>query len=400
MTQVPNEIYDTLMHMQGVGDDRAVCVTLGALRALTTPPAPVVGDSYTSELDWPEDFSLENGNYSNRCCECNLFFVGHKRRVACKRCTKAKEALVAPVVGEPVATDAPTVLDGWYLVENNRHVYQQQSESAARAAVAEIVRREKISADRFVVTQLATHPAPTPAPVAGQDSNLYRHAEHELNLLGEDGPMRTHLLHMVATFSEEGHSGFSASHAVGALTKLLAFEPLAPLTGADEEWTEVSAGLWQNKRCSHVFKDANGAYDANGRIFRELDGTCFVSAKSRVSVSFPYTPTREYVDVGGGETAPVVGEPVAWDRRRVEVALMAGAATASFSGKPFGVSEVCDVLESTFRENHPAPAPTACERCAEAVDAANWLLAEGANLRARLAAPAVCARCGSDGVKP
>lgn len=39
-----------------------------------------------SERDWQEDLSHENGNYTNKCIECGLFFWGHKRRVICKKC--------------------------------------------------------------------------------------------------------------------------------------------------------------------------------------------------------------------------------------------------------------------------------------------------------------------------
>lgn len=40
------------------------------------------------ERNWPEDFSHENGNYVNHCCVCHLQFMGHKRRVACRKCTE------------------------------------------------------------------------------------------------------------------------------------------------------------------------------------------------------------------------------------------------------------------------------------------------------------------------
>ena len=40
-----------------------------------------------SDRDWREDFSHENGNYSNKCIECGLMFNGHKRRVICKKCS-------------------------------------------------------------------------------------------------------------------------------------------------------------------------------------------------------------------------------------------------------------------------------------------------------------------------
>jgi hypothetical protein len=36
--------------------------------------------------DWPEDFSHENGNYSNLCSRCGAVFQGYKRRVTCREC--------------------------------------------------------------------------------------------------------------------------------------------------------------------------------------------------------------------------------------------------------------------------------------------------------------------------
>lgn len=154
--------------------------------------------------------------------------------------------------------------------------------------------------------------------------SLLTFAEQELDLIGlkEDGDMngamRKHILHMIKEFSEEGHSGFSAQYAISLLTKLLKYEPLTALTGESDEWVDVaeqSGGpLWQNKRCSHVFKDNEGAYDISGRVFwewqeRPLDPDeegypgvrvykdHWTSRDSRVPVTFPYTPTTEYVEV-------------------------------------------------------------------------------------------------------
>jgi hypothetical protein len=135
-------------------------------------------------------------------------------------------------------------------------------------------------------------------------SNLESFAERELARLGGgemQAEMNRHILKMVRTFSREGHSGFSASYALGLLQKLLAFEPIQPLTGEADEWMEVggpSEPCWQNVRCSHVFKDADGrAYDINGKVFVEPDGCAFTGYESRVYVEFPYTPTTEYVQV-------------------------------------------------------------------------------------------------------
>ena len=105
------------------------------------------------------------------------------------------------------------------------------------------------------------------------------------------------ILKMIEAFADEGHSGFSAGMAISIFSRLARFEPLSPLTGADDEWTEVGTGVFQNRRCSTVFKDETGAYDIDGRVFREPSGACYTSRDSRVPVVFPYTPTTEYVDV-------------------------------------------------------------------------------------------------------
>lgn len=133
------------------------------------------------------------------------------------------------------------------------------------------------------------------------------HAKTELDYIGmtETSPdemnvmMRKHLLHMVEEFTKEGHSGFSASYAIDALTKLFRYEPLSPLTGNDDEWMEVGTQngvdpLYQNKRCGRVFKDNNGAYDVDGKVFVDKRGA-FTNKDSRVYITLPYTPTTEYV---------------------------------------------------------------------------------------------------------
>ena len=138
-----------------------------------------------------------------------------------------------------------------------------------------------------------------------RDSNYLKHAKSEWAIAFPErdemqDAMGEHVADMVAMFGLEGHSGFSASYARQYIDKALNFEPFSPLTGDDSEWGEPYScdGSRQNKRCSHVFKDADGrAYDINGRVFREADGACFTSKDSRVYVDFPYRPTTEYVDV-------------------------------------------------------------------------------------------------------
>ena len=138
-------------------------------------------------------------------------------------------------------------------------------------------------------------------------SNLKKHAERELKLLGynlddkEEGMnkwMMESLLELIDVFAKQGHSGFSADYCANTFKKLALFEPLTPLTGNDDEWNEVGSDVWQNNRCSTVFKDNDGkAYDINGKVFREPNGRCFSSKDSHVYINFPYTPKTEYVNV-------------------------------------------------------------------------------------------------------
>lgn len=136
--------------------------------------------------------------------------------------------------------------------------------------------------------------------LAAGDSNLVRHAKTELALLSTEddeyqNAMNKHLIKMVKMFSGEGHSGFSAQYAIGMLSKLLRYQPLLPLTGADNEWHEIERGVFQNIRCSHVFKDNSGAYDIFGKVFVDDDGVTTTNSNSCVYIQFPYTPTKEYV---------------------------------------------------------------------------------------------------------
>jgi hypothetical protein len=145
-------------------------------------------------------------------------------------------------------------------------------------------------------------------------SNLNKHAIAEFKAAGwlddtgayideMQGAICEHVLDLLRVFADEGHSGSTAPYTVNMFKKLAMFEPLVPLSGEDWEWTEVSDGVFQNKRCSRVFKQAdrfNGQpYDLDGRVFREPDGACYTSKDSMVPITFPYTPKTEYVDVKG-----------------------------------------------------------------------------------------------------
>lgn len=132
-------------------------------------------------------------------------------------------------------------------------------------------------------------------------SNLIQHAERELQFLrtGDEmnESMADDLIDVVKLFAGQGHSGMSAGYALSILPKLLAFEPVGPLTGEDSEWVEVGDGVFQNVRCGRVFKQADQfdgqAYDIDGIVWEDPDGSRCTNAESRVPVVFPYTPKTE-----------------------------------------------------------------------------------------------------------
>ena len=41
--------------------------------------------------DWFEDFEHDNGNYHQKCFNCEADFIGHKRRIVCRECHTCQE---------------------------------------------------------------------------------------------------------------------------------------------------------------------------------------------------------------------------------------------------------------------------------------------------------------------
>lgn len=133
--------------------------------------------------------------------------------------------------------------------------------------------------------------------------SLTEYARSELTaagLMDEDsdygGDLGRDVLLLIEVFDQQGHSGTSAAAVADLFKRLSSYQPLSPLTGEDDEWIECADGVFQNNRCSTVFRDgATGeAYDINGIVFEDADGNRYTGSESRVAVTFPYTPTTEY----------------------------------------------------------------------------------------------------------
>jgi hypothetical protein len=131
-------------------------------------------------------------------------------------------------------------------------------------------------------------------------------AEDELKYAGlfdEDSDYHSMIgkavLELIECFSGQGHSGVSAVITANVLYRLLSRLPLTPLMGDDSEWVQVSENLWQNKRCYRIFKDNNGrAWDIEGKVFVNPDGSTYTDESSKVFIEFPYMPRTEYVRDG------------------------------------------------------------------------------------------------------
>lgn len=129
------------------------------------------------------------------------------------------------------------------------------------------------------------------------------HAEREMPPTDDEfgAALRSDVRELLTVLATQGHSEQSVHYVVGVFQKLALFEPLGPLTGEEHEWNEVGPGVFQNKRCSSVFKQADRfdgqAYDIRGVVFREPSGACYTNSQSRVPIVFPYIPKTQYVDV-------------------------------------------------------------------------------------------------------
>ena len=128
------------------------------------------------------------------------------------------------------------------------------------------------------------------------------------------------ILALCDKFGNSGQSGGSAPYTANALSsaikKLCLQKPICPIMGIDEEWNDVSIisdeplrTLYQNKRCSALFKDNDNVYyldaivwqgDTEGESGNNWDtftGTV-EGIKSRQYIKgFPFEPKTFYIDV-------------------------------------------------------------------------------------------------------
>jgi len=143
-------------------------------------------------------------------------------------------------------------------------------------------------------------------------SNLVDYAKKELDYCFPDKSDNLqqmaikNVLELLETFSNQGHSGFSAPYVLKLFDRLAHWKPIKPLTGEEDEWYEAwgKDNLQQNKRYSAVFRenyDNSTAYNIKGKVFIDEDDCCYTNRDSRVPVTFPYEVPDKPEFVKGGE---------------------------------------------------------------------------------------------------
>lgn len=162
-------------------------------------------------------------------------------------------------------------------------------------------------------------------------SNTYSFAEREFDVLDrswdKSNPdtepvvleFREEILALCEKFGNSGQSGGSAPYVASAIAecvkKLCLQQPICPITGIDGEWyncagmgaTDIdSSQVWQNSRCSALFKDGNiqngRPYYLDAITWKESDidaafsGTVDGIPSRQFVKSFPFTPKTFYLE--------------------------------------------------------------------------------------------------------
>ncbi len=173
-------------------------------------------------------------------------------------------------------------------------------------------------------------------------TNIGRHAQVELELLSqsatdpENRPLieefKEEIIALCEKFGKSGQSGGSYKYTARALSMavetLCCFETIAPLTGADEEWNDITnmnngEPMWQNKRESGLFKYPDGSVEYVDAIVKRtqngttLSGNFWLSkedylqgdknrqiSNSQKIKGFPFKPKTFFIDVIEEEVAP------------------------------------------------------------------------------------------------
>jgi len=182
------------------------------------------------------------------------------------------------------------------------------------------------------------------------ESGAYRFAVQELDILCKMYPTKDNppiikdfiheILNLVNKFAHTGQSGNSAPYVANAIAsavkKLCTFQPICPITGFDEEWTDVrefggggDSMKYQNKRCSALFKDDQGnCWYLDAITWRNQHGSTWTGNATTVNgkkvtsrqyiKGFPFEPKTFVIDVIENEVAKDDWEFTVKDEKKLD----------------------------------------------------------------------------------
>ena len=185
-------------------------------------------------------------------------------------------------------------------------------------------------------------------------TNTQNFAKQELDILAATvpdaiiTPFANEILALCEAFGKSGQSGGSAPMTASAISQavkhLMLQEPICPITGADEEWVNIrdvsneDEMMYQNKRCSALFKSKSGKCWYVNAIVKKVvqTGHCFTGSfwlskedflsgdktkkigSAQYVKSFPFTPKTFYIDVIEEEVAKDDWEMYLKDPKQLE----------------------------------------------------------------------------------
>lgn len=119
--------------------------------------------------------------------------------------------------------------------------------------------------------------------------SIIEQARSEMDRTNFDADDKRVVIEIMTKFFGQWDSGGAVSVMAPVLQRLLAGKPLSPLTGADDEWSEVGehdgAPVLQNLRCGTVFKQKrNGQVEAYN-----------LDEPGRPTITFPYMPQEDRI---------------------------------------------------------------------------------------------------------
>lgn len=114
--------------------------------------------------------------------------------------------------------------------------------------------------------------------------SVIEYAKSELKRINFGDEDSAVMIEILEKFFGQWDSGGAVWAVAPILQRCIAGKNLSPLTGQDDEWMDHGDGVFQNVRCSSVFKDPRFH---EGKLAFDID-----ALHPRAAITFPYDPER------------------------------------------------------------------------------------------------------------